>query len=103
HADEAKPSALLCRFPVKARAGIPNREMNLTRHSPQLHFESPYPAVFCGIVQGFLQNSKKAKRNVRRQRAWQIVDFEVDLHILLLAELFAEASHGGSYAQIFQS
>ena len=71
--------------------------------SPQLHFEAPDPAVFCRIVEGFLQNSEEAKRNVRRQRGWQIADFEVDLHLLLLPELLAESSHGGSYARIFQS
>jgi len=100
HADEAKPSAFLSRFIVKARAGIRNREMNLTRRSPQLHFEVPYPTVFCRVVEGFLQNSEEAERNVRRQRAGQIVDFEVNLHLLLLAELLAETSHGRSNTQI---
>jgi hypothetical protein len=61
HADEAKPSALLCRFRVKAHAGIRNREMNLTRRCPQSHFEVPYSTVFCRIAQGFLQNSERGK------------------------------------------
>jgi hypothetical protein len=39
---------------------------------------------------------KEAERSVRRQRAWQIVALEVNLHSLLLAELSAEASHGRS-------
>ena len=50
HADEAKPPALLCRFAVKACAGIPNRQMNLLRSSPQSQLEVPYPTVFDRIV-----------------------------------------------------
>jgi hypothetical protein len=76
--------------------------MNFTRRSPQSHFEVSNPAVFCRIVEGFLQNSEEAKRSVWRQRAWQIVALEVNLHVLLLAELFAETSDGGRYAQILQ-
>ena len=102
HADEAKPSARLCRTNVKAGAGVANREMNLIRRSPQFDFEVPYPAVFCRILQGFLQNSEEAKRSVWRQRAWEIVGLEVNLHLLLLAEFFAETSDGGRYAQMLQ-
>ena len=102
HADEAKPSARLCRFPVKAHAGIPHSEMNLVRSSPQLHFEVPYPTVLCGIVEGFLEHPVEAKRNVRRHGAWQIVALEVNLYFLYLAEFSTEASHGHSKAQIFQ-
>jgi hypothetical protein len=46
HADEAKTTALLCCFAVKARAGILNREMNLIQRSTQAHFELPYSTVF---------------------------------------------------------
>ena len=77
--------------------------MNLIRRSPQFNFEVAYPTVFCRVMQGFLQNSEEAKRNVRRQRDWQIVDFAVNLHFLLLAEFSAEASHGRSDTQVLQS
>src|ERR1700756_3887670 len=76
--------------------------MNLTRRSPQPHFEVLYPTVFCRIVKSFLQYSEKAKGNVWRQGAWQIVGLKVNLHLLLLAEFPAEASHGRSNAQILQ-
>ena len=66
--------------------------MNLFRRSPQSHFKVPYPTVFCRIVQSLLQYSEEAKGNVRRQRDWQIVGFEVNLHFLLLAEFLAETS-----------
>jgi hypothetical protein len=65
--------------------------MNLIRRSPQSHFDVLYATVFCRIVEGFLQNSEEAKRSVRRERAGQIVDLEVNLHVLLLAKFFAEA------------
>jgi len=53
-------------------------------------------------VKGLLQNSEKAKRNVWRQTAPQIVCVNVNLHILLFAELPAEASHSSRYAEILQ-
>src|SRR5438309_9820851 len=96
HADETQPSARLCRFAVKACAGILNREMNLIRRSPQSNFEVPYPTVFCGIMEGFLQNSEEAKRSVWRHRAGKIMGLEVNLQFLLLAEFLAEASHRAS-------
>ena len=34
HTDEAKPSARLCGFDIKAHARIADREMNLFRRSP---------------------------------------------------------------------
>ena len=102
HADEAKTSALPCRFAVKAHAGIPYCEMNLIRRSPQAHFEVPYSAVFHRIVEGFLQNSEEAQRRVRLQRAGQIMAGKVNVHFLLLSEFFAEASHGASNTQILQ-
>src|SRR5205809_4887527 len=98
HADEAKSSAFLCRFAIKSCAGVADRKMNLIRLSPQSRFDPPHPTVFRRIVEGFLQNTEEAKRNVRRQRAGQIVTSQVDLHVLPLAEFFAEASHGDSYA-----
>jgi hypothetical protein len=49
HADETKTSALLCRFAIKAHAGIHNREMNLVRRFPQSHFEVPYPTMLRGV------------------------------------------------------
>src|SRR6266550_4411835 len=67
------PSALLYRFAVKAYAGVVNHKMNLIRRSRQLHLDVPNPTVFRRIVEGFLENSEKAKRNVRRQRTGQIV------------------------------
>lgn len=76
--------------------------MNFIRRSRQLHLDVPNPNVFRRIVEGFLENSEKAKRNVRRQRTGQIVGSEVNLSVLLLGEFLAEASHGGRYAQIFQ-
>ena len=102
HADEAKSSRRLCAFDVKTSAGVTNREMNFTRRSPQAHFEVSYAAVFRRIVEGFLQNSEETKRSVWRQEAWQIVGLEVNLHVLLLAEFFAETSDGGRYAQMLQ-
>src|ERR1700689_1835643 len=76
--------------------------MNLIRGAPQSHFDVLCPAVFCRIVKGLLQDSEKAKRNVRWHGAGQILALEVNPHLRLLPELFAEASHDGSYAQIFQ-
>src|SRR5438046_1774929 len=102
HADEPKTTALLRRFGVKACAGILHWEMNLIRCSPQSYFEVSYPTVLRGIVQGFLQYPKEGKRNVRRQRTGQIVGLEVNLRLLLLAELLAEASHCRSNTQILQ-
>ena len=67
---------------VKAHARIPHRKMNLIRRSPQSHFEVPCPTVFYRIVEGLLQDSEEAKRNVWRQGAWQILGFEVNLHLL---------------------
>jgi hypothetical protein len=78
HADEAKPSAFLCRFAVKTCAGVSNRKMNLIRRSPQSYFDVPYPTVFYRIVEGLLHDAEEAKRNVRRQRAGQIVASEVN-------------------------
>jgi hypothetical protein len=72
--------------------------MDLTRRSPQSHFEVPHSTVLRRIVESFLQNSEEAQRNVRGQRAWQILEFEVNLRFLLLPELLAEASDGHSYA-----
>src|SRR5208282_4134998 len=102
HADEAKPPARLCGFAVKAGARIANREMNLIGRSPQPHFEVPNPTVFRRIVQGFLQNSEEAKRNVRRQFARQIVVSEVYLRFLLLSKFLTESSHGRSDTKILQ-
>jgi hypothetical protein len=96
--DEAQPSARPCHFVIKTRAGIPNFEMDLTRRCPQSHFEVPHSTVLRRIVESFLQNSEEAQRNVRRQRAWLILEFEVNLRFLLLPELLAEASDGHSYA-----
>src|SRR5580658_2705240 len=39
HADQTQTSAFHCCFKVKAHAGVANREMNLTRRSPELHGE----------------------------------------------------------------
>ena len=103
HTNEAKPPASFCGFIVKAHPRITDREMNLTGRSPQSHFEVPYSTVFRGIVQGFLQNSEEAKRDVRRQRAWQIVGCEVNFHFLLLAEFSAEACDGRNKTQVLQS
>src|SRR5580765_2247965 len=102
HADETQPAALLCCFAVKARSGIPDRELNLIRRPPQSHFEVPCPAVFCRIANCFLQDPEQAQGKIRRQQAWQILGREVNFHLLLLAELLAKASHGRGYAQIFQ-
>ncbi len=60
------PWARLGGFAVKAYAGILNREMHLIRCSPQAHFEVPYPTVFDRVVEGLLQYSEEAKRNVCR-------------------------------------
>jgi hypothetical protein len=65
HADEAKPSTHL-RLSVKTDAAVTHTELNLIRRSPQAHFEVLYPTVFHRIVEGFLQNSEEAQRNVRR-------------------------------------
>ena len=61
---KTKPPALQCGFQVKARAGIADREMNLTRRSPQAHFEALCPAMLRRVVQGLLQDAKKAKGNL---------------------------------------
>ena len=61
HADEAKPSARLCGFDIKAHARIGDREMHLTRCSPQSHFELPYCTVFCCVMESLLQHSEEAK------------------------------------------
>jgi hypothetical protein len=47
HAGEAKPSAPLCRFAVKARAGVLYREMKRSLLCPQSHSEMADSAVFC--------------------------------------------------------
>ena len=54
HAVETKPSALPCRFEVKAHAGITDREMNRIQRFLQLHTELPHAAMLHRIVQGFL-------------------------------------------------
>ena len=54
HAVETKPSALPCRFEVKAHAGITGREMNRIQRFLQLHTELPHAAMLHCIVQGFL-------------------------------------------------
>jgi len=54
HAVETKPSALPCRFEVKAHAGITDREMNRIQRFLQLHTELPHAAMLHCIVQGFL-------------------------------------------------
>jgi hypothetical protein len=50
------------------------------------------------IVQGFLQNPEQAQRNIRRQLAWQITAFELNLDFVVLAEFSAEALYGNGYA-----
>src|SRR5439155_274735 len=54
------------------------------------------------ISLSFFRVLKEGKRNVRRQRTGQIVGLEVNLRLLLLAELLAEASHCRSNTQILQ-
>src|SRR5438046_6344272 len=95
-------SALVCCFAVKARAGILDCQMNLIRRSPQSHFEVSYPTMFGRIMQGFLQNPEQSERDVRLQRAGQIVALEVNLDFLLLGKLSTEPSHGHSNTQILQ-
>jgi hypothetical protein len=48
-------------------------------------------AVFDGIAEGFLQNSKEAKRNAGRQSGRQVVGSEINLHFLLRLEFLTEA------------
>lgn len=103
HADEAKSMALLYRFTIKACSGIPHTKVNFIRRSRQAHYEAFCTAVFCRIVESFLQDSEQAERNVRPQRTGYIIASEVNLHVLLLAEFPAEALHGGGDSQIFQS
>jgi hypothetical protein len=67
--------------------------MNFVFRFPQSHCDVPYPTMFCRIVKGFLQNSKEAKRNIRRQRARHILGLKINFHVLLLTEFFAETSH----------
>src|SRR5580693_4579059 len=76
--------------------------MNLTRLSPQSHIEALRPTMLGGVVQGLLQDTEKTKRNLCRDGAGQVVASEVDLHSLMLAELFAEAPHSCSQAQVLQ-
>src|SRR6478672_1165080 len=56
HADEANSSAFLYGFTIKAGSRIPYTEANLIRRSPQAHYEASYAAVFCRIVESFLQD-----------------------------------------------
>jgi len=91
HADEAKPPACLCGFSIETQARIADRELNLTRRSPQSHLEVANATVFGGIAESFLQNSEEAKRNVRRQRGRQIVASEINFHFLLRFEFLTEA------------
>src|SRR5258708_30403812 len=57
HAVETKPSALPCRFEVKAHAGITDREMNRIQRFFQLPTHLPPAALLPCIVQGCLLHS----------------------------------------------
>ena len=70
HADQAKPSTRFCCFAVKAYARVTHHKMNLIQRSPQSHFDVPCPTVFYRIVEGLLQDSEKAKRNVPAAKGW---------------------------------
>jgi len=94
HADEAKSMACGRHLRVKAFSKIADGEMNLVLGCPQVRFIIPHTAVLCRIAKRFLQNSVEAKRNITRQRAWQIAAPETNLHPLLLAELLTESLHG---------
>jgi len=62
--------------------------MNLTGVFPQLHFNPLHPAVFLGVVQGFLYHPKKAKPDFKWQSAGLLI-VKVDLHPLPLTEFLA--------------
>lgn len=64
HTDQSEATAFSCGLVVEARAGISDGEMHGSRRSPQARFEAPYAAVFCRIVESFLEHSKQTKRNV---------------------------------------
>src|SRR5271167_1829743 len=64
HANETEPPACFCCPLIKAGSEVANRKMNLIRRTPRSHFELPYTAMFCRIVEGFLQHSEKTERNV---------------------------------------
>ena len=102
HANKTKPSAAHGRFGAKAKSQIAHDEMDCIRLFEQFHFTMSYSAMLYRIAESFLQNSEQAKRNIRRQGAWQITSSEVNLDILLTPKFYAEASHGYGYAEILQ-
>src|SRR5579871_3377524 len=75
--------------------------MDLIRVLRQLHFDLLDATVLNGVMQGLLQNTKKAKSDFGRQRT-RCIASEVNLHRLSLAEFLAPASDSGDDAQILQ-
>src|SRR5260221_3874225 len=59
-------------FRSKACAGVANREMNRIRHSPQLHFDVPYPTVFYRVVEGFLD-----RKSTRLNSSHTVISYAV--------------------------
>ncbi len=53
-------------------------------------------------MEGFLQYSEKAKRNIRRHLARNIAHLQVNLDVLFLAEFAAKPSRRHTNAQKFQ-
>ena len=71
--------------------------MNPIRCSPQFHFDVRRSTVFYRIAEGLFQDSVEAKRNVRRQRTWQILAPEINLYLCLSPKVLTEAPHGATH------
>src|SRR5262252_989621 len=67
HADKSESLALDRHFGIKTNPGITNRKVYSLRRSNEFNVEMSRAAVFCRIVERFLQNSVQTKRNLGRQ------------------------------------
>src|SRR5258705_7072791 len=73
HTDKAKPAGFHCLLDVKTGSRIAHGEVDRVRGVAQLDIEVPQAAVLDCILQRFLQDTKEAKRNLLRKRAWDLI------------------------------
>src|SRR6266436_10370230 len=73
HTDKAKPLGFHCLLHVKTGSRIAHGEVDRVRDVAQLDIEVPQAAVLDRILQRLLQDTKEAKRNLLRKRAWDLI------------------------------
>src|SRR5262245_60733686 len=89
-----------CGFGIEANTGITYGETKGVGCSAKFYSEVRYAAVLDGVVQGFLRNPEKAKRNVLRDSLRYVHVDKVNLYVLLFRQFHAEPSDRINYSQM---